>query len=172
MNQALEHPFNNCGVAPFEFAGYAERLYWPCKDISGNINTSVPPMAGGTCAHCGACIRNAYIIKDATGKCFDVGCDCLEKLSIEPRIISAALAKKKVIDRLKRKEKAASDLATFEPQYEAVKAVLVTMPHPSEFWARNGRTLADYYDYCLRGCVASGKVKHMKAAIKAAKAGA
>lgn len=107
--EILQHPFNNCGVAPFEYVGYAERLYYPCHNIDGSINNSVPPMAGGTCAHCGTCIRHAYIIRDKNGKEFDVGSECVAKAGLPPKILTAVKAEKNRQAAIKRQEKREAD---------------------------------------------------------------
>lgn len=168
-DEYLEHPFNNCGVAPFEFVGFAERLYYPCKYLDGSPNTSVPPMAGGTCAHCGTGIRNAYIIRDANGKEFDVGCDCLTKVNLPPKVMSAAKAEKRKQDRIKRHAREQAKIAELQPQYDAVKDKLKEFPHPNSYYAGLGRTLFDYYEYALGGSGNSGTIRNMKAAIAKAK---
>jgi len=156
---ALEHPFNNCGVAPFEFSHYAERLYYPCKNIDGTPNTRVAPIAGGACAHCGTGIRNAYVIRDANGVEFDVGCDCLKKLKIEPKVITAALKEKRKQDKIKRINKEAALVNELKDDYEKALSVLSNKPHPNEWFASQGKTMADYYMFC------SQNSKTMKKAI-------
>lgn len=166
--QTFDHPFNNAGVAPFSFAGYAERLYYPVKWADGSPNTAYPPMAGGTCAHCGTAIRGAYIIRDASGKEFDVGSQCVEKLSVEPKVISAAMAKKRQVDRQKRHAKAATDLQSLKPDFDAAKEGLCKLPHPYAYFAEQGRTLWDYYDYLIQPRNSDvTNAKYMRAAIKA-----
>lgn len=108
MEKTYLHPFTTSGLgeAPFNFIGVEEKLYYPCKNLDGSINTSVPPVAGGVCDHCGTGIRYVYKIKSADGKVSGVGCDCINKTD-DAKLVTVAHAEKLKIQREKRREKAA-----------------------------------------------------------------
>ena len=74
-----KHCFESAGLgtAPFRCIGFAERV---------QVIGIMPPVTirpTGTCAYCGTGIRNAYIIRSADGRVFDVGCDCVERVDPE-----------------------------------------------------------------------------------------
>lgn len=68
-----KHVFEAAGLgkAPFRCIGEIEKTYQACP--------GAPIQVGGSCDYCGTGIRYQYIIKDATGRTFKVGSECVRK---------------------------------------------------------------------------------------------
>ena len=170
MTQAIQHPFDHLGQPPYAFIGVVEKIHYPCTDLDGNPDSRVPPVACGTCDHCGTCIRYAYKLKSSDGKQFEVGCDCILKADKEPKLVRIITEERRKIERENRLKREEAKIADLTPQYEAIICVLEKSPHPNEYYAGQGKTLADYYSFILRSCGNAGTIKYMKLAIAKAKA--
>jgi hypothetical protein len=59
------------GIPPFSVSGFEKRVYQACP------GAAVQP--GASCAYCGTGIIYCCVIKDAHGKTFVVGSDCVQK---------------------------------------------------------------------------------------------
>ena len=165
----LGHVFERAqlGVGPFRFLGMEEKaIYYP-------DGTS---QAAGTCHYCGTGIRYCYWIGSADGRKFYVGSDCVAHLgdtklvavvmSAERKRKNALAAKRRDEKRKAEREAQAAEVERRMPEYAAALAALESRPHPHEYFAAQGKTLADYYRYFE----ASGKPPYgkMQEAVKAA----
>lgn len=149
MRPGQAHPFeiSGLGVAPFRCVGMTAR----------RTPTGQP---AGTCQHCGTGILYCYHIVDAAGKKTIVGSQCVFKtLSEFDRTLTAEVRKLKAkADREAREAKNLARWAALAPRVDAARNILATrptlfanLPHPNEYFASQGRTLRDYYEYCLNG---------------------
>lgn len=71
-----------------------------------------------TCDYCGTGIMNNYVVKNAEGKAFVVGCDCVAKTD-DTRVISQAKNLKRIHDRKLRDERRKREQAERVAKYEA-----------------------------------------------------
>ena len=96
------HPFTESGLGlpSFKFIGiakipapslgeanptaYMNALHALPKDLKNGC---------GSCAHCGTAIMNIFIIRNAAGEKYGVGCDCIEKSGDQPLVRASHLAK-------------------------------------------------------------------------------
>jgi hypothetical protein len=104
------HTFTKSGMgsAPFRFVGVASI---PSPSLAGEnptaYNNALQALPRnlengcGTCAHCGTGIMNIFIVRNAAGKLYGVGCDCIEKTGDKPMVRASHLAKLEA-DRAKR----------------------------------------------------------------------
>lgn len=125
VDQIGKHEFevSGCGVAPFTF-----QFLWamPHPSIMENIggvemyNTMMQsaPCRVGCCRHCGMPLIYHYIIKDANGDLFAVGCECVAKTGDEGLIKAVEKAKKQAATK-KREDKKASKQAIIKAQRDA-----------------------------------------------------
>lgn len=115
------HPWMTAGLgnAPFVFIRMQENLYYPCRDISGGVNTSVAPVPGGTCAYCGQGIRYECVIKSADGKEFTVGQDCVQKVGQSKLTTAVEAARKKIERERKDAAREATRQAALQAQRDA-----------------------------------------------------
>ena len=116
-------------------------------------------VTGGThCQFCATAIVYQFWLKDANGKSFFVGSDCVMKTGDAGliKIVEAEVKRHQKALRLKRE---AEKLAKIKGQLAdpAVRAVLVSKPHPFSFY--KDKTLADYCDYIMRYAGKAGTLK-------------
>ncbi len=71
----------------------------------------------GTCSHCGMAIMNIFVVQNAEGKKYGVGCDCVEKHGGSGLVSKMKLAKQKM-EREKREAKAAAKWEADRPARE------------------------------------------------------
>lgn len=136
------------GQAPFTF------LYMTEKAIPLGDGTS---QAAGTCQYCGTGIRYCYYVKSADGNEFYVGSDCIKYLGDEKLVavvMSAERKRKNALASEKRRQKWVAEKARQDaeverrmPEYLEALAKLESLPHPTPYFAAQGKTLADYYRY-------------------------
>lgn len=121
------HTFTKAGMgtAPFHFVGTAKI---PSPSLGEQNPTAyMNALAAlprdlvngcGTCGHCGTSIMNIFIVRNAEGKKYGVGCDCIEKTADKPLVRASHLAKL-AADRAKRaaskKAKREAYLAAIDP---------------------------------------------------------
>jgi hypothetical protein len=106
MNKATQenigkHIFeiSGCGVAPFKLVGYWQlpsTALLEANPEAYNIQMKSAPCSVGCCRHCGMPLIHHYIIKDANGNLFAVGCECVMKTGDNGLIRDVEKTKKKV----------------------------------------------------------------------------
>ncbi|PNX49190.1 MAG: hypothetical protein BV459_00525 [Thermoplasmata archaeon M11B2D] len=103
-----EHSVFRMGTAPYRVVGFwAPPPRALAETNSAAFNKAVserPDCCNFSCDHCGTPIDNHYIIEDAVGKWFAVGCDCVFKTH-NVKLISAVKAKKNAIARERARER-------------------------------------------------------------------
>ena len=177
MSTTVEtHPFAHLGPAPNRFVGV-----WspPSKELQAantqayNLALSEKPRGcHGVCDHCGACLRDHYIIRDADGNRHVVGSSCIKKTTKPGKRISVmaaqALKAKRDLDTKKRhardKKKAQELHALLKDP--AARAILATGRHP---WGHKNRetgeplTYLDSVEWMYKHSGAAGTNKTLKA---------
>lgn len=153
------HVFTKSGLgdAPFRFLGVHENVF-----DNGDGTTK----GGGTCAHCGKGIRWEYLIQSTDGKKSTVGCDCILKIG-DDKLAKDIAPEKLRLEREARERRAKANFDKLLPDYQEALVKLAHVPHPNSYFANEGKTMVDYFDYMTNGSTAT-KVKYMKAAIKRA----
>lgn len=170
-NATQAHPFERAGLgkAPFRFVGmvqqdlcYGERILNRAEYERTGISLTTKP--GGTCAYCGTYIVNMFQIKSADGRCFHVGCDCVNKtgdrklmLSCKQAVLRAGRQKRAALA-----ERKAGELAAMLAN-ESVRAKLANKPHPKPYMAAKGETLLAWADWMAKHAGAAGRAKVLKA---------
>lgn len=146
---SLIHRFEHAGLgkAPFRFTGtVTEKVF--C--VPGEM-----PKAGSSCDYCGTGIRYEFWVESADAKVFKVGCDCIHKTEDRGLIKQISVAERKLRD---AKNKAAKDRKTAKlasrvekakETLSSVRGTLASKPHPSQYFADQGRTLLDYVQWCF-----------------------
>jgi hypothetical protein len=180
MNSATQtpsqiHPFELAGLgkAPFRFDGIEDTSIGAGPDgmvrttihEGPNAGLDVYTKPGGSCDLCGHYIVTFCWVRSADGKRFKVGTDCIAKLDKsvdDPRCLKAkvkrAAAKLATAKRNRaadqRIAKAIETMASSE-----VAAKLAVEPHPNEWRAEQGDTLADWCEWMLSHAGRAGKTK-------------
>jgi hypothetical protein len=156
------------GTAPFTFLRMEEKTY---KVGDGSV------MPGGTCQYCGNGIRYCYWIQSADGRKFYVGSDCVNHLgdtklvaiveSKERARKNAAARARAEAKRIAAAEAEAREVAARLPEYRAAVNALDALPHPTAYFAAQGKTRADYFRY-FENADGVPSLYRLKEAIKAA----
>lgn len=126
MNTATVHKHFHFGTAPFRFVGIwsapSKSLCEHNPEAYNNQMRSAPECCHFSCDHCGTGIMHHCIIKDAEGKLFSVGTDCVAKTEHTEIIskVKLALKKKARADReAKLRAKQAANQAAYEAELQA-----------------------------------------------------
>jgi hypothetical protein len=156
------HPFEKAGLgmAPFRCLG-AEHRVGPIRTTLPDgivMEVGSPGQPMGTCAYCGTGIANCYIIRSADGKTFIVGSDCVAKTYKEAGAAVPADVKKaqSALAQEQKAKKRAAVQEAFNIRLVAARAWMSANPsaftterHPSDYYAGQGKTLRDYYEFVL-----------------------
>lgn len=154
-NNGPSHPFEIAGLgkAPFSYVGMVHqdiRYGQAVVGMAGGIPITTAP--GGSCAYCGTYIVNMFNVMSADGRVFHVGSDCIYKVAETAQDaattkiatkVKADLAAQKASRTAKKAVEARAFFAAPETQ-----AHLASKPHPTAFYAGQGKTLKDYHDFC------------------------
>jgi len=165
MTTAILHPFEAAGLgqAPFRYVGMVESRA-PVGD--GHFKP------GSSCDYCGTAIRYCCKIRSVDGRTFKVGTDCVFKTCIEVDT-SLALAVRKAMADLayeKREAKRRAEWEKLSARLTAARAILAVSPslfadrpHPNAYFASQGLTLRDYYEFLMKSGGESGRVSACRA---------
>jgi hypothetical protein len=158
--ETTQHPFEKAGLgkAPFRYVGidaqdlmYGQAILNRAEYEKTGIAVTTKP--GGSCAYCGNYIVNMYNVLSSDGRKFHVGSECVNKTN-DAKLIDGARKDKNAMLTKRRQTKAKTSKADAQSWYDspAIVAWLVSQAHPSAFYAGQGKTLRDYYDFILRAC--------------------
>lgn len=169
--QIKKHPFTfTLGEGPFRFVGTfdlgAAIRHQEAFGDSRMAFASAPKLERGmgTCAHCNHAILNICIIQRGDGLLYGVGSDCVSKAAAEGDVGALAEMERSLRNaaRDKRRAREQAKCAELRPAFESALNKLSALPHPTAYYAEQGKTLADYYSYVARDS------KSMQGAIKRA----
>ena len=170
------HPFAHLGPAPYTFIGV-----WspPSKELQSantqayNLALSEKPSGcHGVCDHCGSCLTDHYMIRDAAGIRHVVGSSCIKKTTRPGKRISVmaaqALKAKRDLDTKKRHARDAAKLAELTALIKepTVRATLATGRHPYGHTNRvtgEPLTYLDSVEWMVKNSGAAGTNKTLKA---------
>lgn len=152
------HPFELAGMGrgPYRFAGFAQI---PSASLAENnpsaYNAALAMLPKdlrggcGTCQNCGMAISNIYIVADADGARYGVGCDCVEKTG-DVCLSKPVLIAKNKMEREARRQKA--DAKRREKHAKWMLAICPTGETNAERIIRENRQredgLAAFYAAC------------------------
>jgi hypothetical protein len=163
MTSTTMHPFEAAGLgqAPFRFIGMVEKTYQACQ--------GAPVQPGASCDYCGQGIRYVFQVKSADGKSFGVGCDCIRKTTHKGvRLLSDAEREMRRFKRDQAAEKLRARVAASLATLAANPALFTDAPHPSPFFAKQGKTWRDYVLWSLESGSTSGRLAACKGVEQAA----
>ncbi len=151
----IGHKWEKMGaVAPYAYKGFSVSIY--------QASSEAPKQAGTTCDYCGTGIMNVFYVQDSNGKEFKLGCECIKALN-SPKLTVLVESKVRELNRLKKAENEVNKVNSLEADYLQALTILSTIPHPNSHFAKQGKTYADYVNYCSKNS------KNMLHAIRVAK---
>jgi len=143
------------GVAPFRLVRYEYKVYRATPDA--------PAQPGATCDYCGTGIKECCVIQDSAGVEFIVGTHCVNKTG-DVGIIQA-YKKSPEYREFKNKQRHAREAIRIQEGVQfaqAHRSELEAFPHPLDFRAEQGDTLADYFDWSMANAGNSGQLHAIK----------
>lgn len=163
------HPFERAGLghAPFRSAGYAQAIFKPHPDA--------PARAGTSCDYCGTAIMDVFFVRSADGRKFKVGSDCIRKVF---RDFDATIPadfreeflrverEKREVKRVAAHERLMARVARVSEILDAHPWLFTSKPHPNAYYASQGKTLRDYYEFMLKNGGATGRTDVCRAVEK------
>ncbi len=157
-NQAIigKHVFEaaGCGVAPFRVVGCREEF------ITYPDGTT---QASGCCSYCGTGIRNVFIIRDANGREFKVGSDCVEKTGDAGLIKGYKTSPEyRAIQQAKRRAKGERDRAAYQALLAEHEVALRGVPF-QPLWNGTPQTAFDSYTWVMSRCGNAGIARNLNA---------
>ena len=160
MNPNKIHVFERAGLgrAPFRYDGFHVEVY---QAIPGDPSCPIQP--GTCCDYCGQGISNVCRIKDADGKMFKVGCDCVEKTG-DAGLRKVVADVKRKHDRELRHARETARVATGRALLAdpAVREQLAALPHPRGFVDRDTgapMTLLDSVEWMFTNAGTAGRIR-------------
>ena len=145
------------GVAPFRFVGVTIKTYQACPDA--------PIQPGTCCDYCGTGIMEVCIIRDARGKEFKVGNDCVRRTG-DAGLIKAYKNSPEV--RARNRAKAAARDARVVIEWEALMAdpasVELLNRHTRKAWNGAEEPWGVFARRAWGYCGASGRARYLKTA--------
>lgn len=145
------------GKAPFRFVGFWQM---PSKGMQESNPTAYQAalaehphptngMGIGSCHYCGTPIATHCLIESADGQRFFVGSDCVQKTGDAG--LAAGLRKmKRDANRERNEAKRRALTPTLSALVNENADLLVSLPHPNSYFARQGRTWKDYADWMVQ----------------------
>lgn len=150
------HVFERAGLgrAPFRCVGFYESKF---QAVPGDPNCPIQP--GTSCDFCGQGIMYVARIKDADGKEFKVGCDCVARTGDKGlrRIIDRKVAERRTAA---SKRNADAKIEAALAALPAVASKLAAKPHPRAY---AGLSLLSWVEWMLSHAGRKGKVEAAKA---------
>lgn len=149
------------GQAPFRWLGV--RIEKGPIDLGGGLTSGAPGQPMGTCDFCGQGIAECHQIESADGKRSIVGSSCVHKMGDKALTDKV----KRESNRIKREAKAKRDNARIDATrallaQDNVRADLAAQPHPKDFMAAKGFTLADWADWMMVNAGTKGRLEVCK----------
>lgn len=164
------------GVGPFQFVGCYEDRGPKRMERDGFVyEVGSPGQPMGVCSYCGQGIALCCQIRDANGKTFIVGSDCVRHTGDSGLIkcVDAEMAKHRRELRHANEDKTVAWLDE-QMAEQSTRDVLAAMPHPMGFKDRTTgapMTALDWAEWMRLNSGASGKVKVARFVRKAMQGG-
>ena len=154
------HPFSyTLGEGPYKYVGSFDLGRVIGAMNNGNIaayNNGLTELqnwklerGAGTCSHCGHAILNIQIVQRGDGKLFGVGSDCILKVAADGDVGEVSKLERQIRadNKRKRQERESNKVSELESDFQAALVKLESQPHPNEYFAKQGKTMRDYYEY-------------------------
>lgn len=144
------HKFEMAGLGkgPFQFTGrVTEKVFVACP--------GAPAQPGSSCDYCGTGIKFEFWVSSSDGKEFKVGCDCIHKSGDRGLIQQISKAERALRDaknkaaKERKAERLAVRVAAAKQKLPTVQGLLLSRPHPNQYFADQGKTLLDYVNWCF-----------------------
>jgi hypothetical protein len=153
----------------FEAEGLGKAPYRLLGVLFAGEPTEMNPKPGTSCDYCSTYITNIFKCESADGKRFLIGSTCVDKLGdagLKKLVDQKVREHRRELRRIKElkaweaaapeRERLAAEKEAQEAErkthvqaeYDRVKPLLATQPHPNGFFASKGKTLVDYVEYC------------------------
>lgn len=145
QNETKVHPFERTlGAGPYRFVG-AGRIA-VSETFGARYIGPECERGAGTCAHCGHAIMNIFVIETGEKRRFGVGSDCIHKVGIPARELSAVKKAELAMERQKRAErkKRKGDAARIE-----LRQILETKAEALKLIQHGKQSLYQYATWCL-----------------------
>ena len=145
------HVFAHLGPAPYRYTGVTLNLF----SIPGCPEATKP---GGSCDHCGTGISLEYHFAAADGRKFKVGSTCVDKSGDAGlrRIIARDVADhQRQLREARAQKKRDADAAIVAREWPTARGRFAAIPHPNQFFASQGKSLADYLEFCGAATIAA-----------------
>lgn len=179
--QGSVHPFERAGMGsgPYRFAGAYElpsrELAAANPDAYNAALRDLPRLTdgNGSCSCCGMPITNIFVVRNAAGQLYGVGCECVDKLygrvaQRSRRLSADELDLARAFDRARREhnrhvrhareDRRLGELRGFLAN-DIVKAKLAQLPHPR---GRAGETAADHVAWIMHNAGTTGQLALLK----------
>lgn len=152
-NTESTHPFEKTlGAGPYKVVGFMS-ISGDKQKVGGSTHlTKHPQWKGGcgTCQHCGMAIMAICVVRVGNGDLHGIGTTCVLKTHMpkaEKAIVEEwvkARQSEKRTDLYNRKKNAVAEAVIGKAEE------LRSMPHPSKYFASQGKTYLDYCDFAVR----------------------
>lgn len=163
----LTHQWERLGYkAPYRIVGSHEAKFQACP--------GAPVQPAGTCDVCGNGIMLVVRVRDANGVEFNVGCDCAMKVYTRVsggRRITEKNPFTREIQDIRRKHqrevREARELSNIATGRELIEtpgnvARLKSLAHESKYWAEQGQSRWDQYEWFIKNAGRKGKLDQIK----------
>ena len=166
------HPFSyTLGAGPYKYVGSydmgAALAHQQAYGDTASAFRDAPCLEAGmgTCAHCGHAILDIRIVRRGDGKLYGVGSDCILKVADQGDVGEISKLERQIREdrKIKRRKREEAKVLELENDFQDALDKLEKTPHPNSYFAEQGKTMRDYYEYCTKNS------KNMKAAIAKAK---
>jgi hypothetical protein len=163
------------GTAPYAFAGVCEL---PSPELAGQnpeaYNAALRDLPRlksglGTCACCGMAISSIFIVRDAAGDLYGVGCDCIRKVErdggglgklhpTDQTLLLQADRARRELERNKRHAREAARRRALKDRLAdpVLRERLQALPHPLNWRAAKGETALHHVQWMIGRSGAKG----------------
>lgn len=138
------HVFAHLGPAPYRYTGVSQNIF----SIPGCPEATKP---GGSCGHCGTGISLEFHFTAANGRKFKVGSSCVDKAGdagLKRDIAQDVRDHQRKLREARAAKKREVNAVIVAAQWPAARGTFAAQPHPNAYYASQGKTLADYLEYC------------------------
>lgn len=144
MTQTKTHVFAHLGPAPYRYKGVTKNIF----SIPGCPEATKP---GGSCDHCGTGISLEFHFTAANGRKFKVGSSCVDKAGdagLKRDIAQDVRDHQRELREARNAKKRTANAALVAERWPSVRPMFAAQPHPNSYYASQGKTLADYLEFC------------------------
>lgn len=158
MTQTKTHVFAHLGPAPYRYLGVTKNLYVP----DGCPEASKP---GGSCDHCGTGIMWEFHFEASNGRKFKVGSSCVDKSGdngMRAVIAQDVRDHQRELREVRNAKKRVANEAIVAEHWPSARPIFSTQPHPNAYYASQGKTLADYLEFCGHEAIVARMAKVLR----------